>query len=161
MISKDHRPDLLARDAWKNLPVPAKPMRGFVCIVREDPQQFTRIIISNGERSRRTIMAEARVLAVGGAILHSSGGWIEPQIKAGDRVLTQGSNGFCTHYITPRDSVEYELVQFEQIAAILDEPPELSVAEDPVELEELPLEESPKLSPLLDTEGNPVTAKTP
>jgi len=153
------RPDLEVRDSWKELPVPGRPLRGFICIVREDPQIHTRLFLTpDGRRAQRSVMGEARVLAVGGAILHSSGEWIEPQVEKGDRILTQGHNHFCTHKVTPNEDTEYEFIQFGQVAAVLEEAPEaneLGADWDPEELDE---PEAPRLVPLaLDADGNQLT----
>ena len=150
------RPDIDARESWKQLPIPGRPLRGFICIVREDPQIHTRLFLTpDGRRAQRSVMGEARVLAVGEGILHSSGEWIQPQVKAGDRILTQGHNHFCTHKVTPNDDTEYEFIQFGQVAAVLDEAPEASELGSATMLEEPDEPKSPQLVPLaLNGDGN-------
>lgn len=120
--------DEVARDAWKDYPIPGKPLPGFCIIVREDPQQHTKMLLpEEHKKAGRPLMAEARILAVGDAYKNQRGEMVEPEVAAGDRVLTQGYNQFGTHKIRPTDDVIYEFIAWSQIAGVLNELPDRQV----------------------------------
>lgn len=151
MNKNQHAPerlDIAARDAWKDVPLPGKPLPGFALILREDPQQYSSLALPERHKSEaRSIMAEARVLAVGDEVLLPNGDTLKTEVMAGDRVLTQGYNRFATHKIDPTDDVIYEFIAWSQIAAILNELPEReipSLLELPVQVED----KKPKLRPV-------------
>jgi len=151
--NKDQRPDLAARTEWEKLHVPGQPRPGFVLIVREDPQQWTQLHLAGGGTTKggRELMAEARVLAVGEGIYHNCGQKIEAGVKRGDRVLTQGYNQFATHKVTPWSDTIYEFIPFNQIAAVLEEPPEVDAkGGDDEDLADKFKDEEPKLRPIVE-----------
>lgn len=142
------RLDIAARDAWKDIEIPGKPLPGFCLIIREDPQQYSTLALPEQHKEQgRAMMAEARVLAVGGPVRLAKGELLETDIMAGDRVLTQGFNRFATHKIDPRDDVIYEFLAWSQIAAILNEIPERIVPSG-LELPGLVEDDEPKLRPV-------------
>jgi len=142
------RLDIAARDAWKNVPLPGKPLPGFCLVVREDPQQYSTLALPEQHKEQgRAMMAEARVLAVGNPVKLAKGELLETEIMAGDRVLTQGYNRFATHKIDPRDDVIYEFLAWSQVAAILNEIPE-RVVPSFLELPDQVEDEEPKLRPV-------------
>lgn len=139
--------DEVARDAWKDYPIPGKPMPGFCIIVREDPQQHTKVLLPEEHKKKgRGIMAEARVLAVGDRFKSPRGEWIEPEVASGDRVMTQGYNQFGTHKIRPTDDVIYEFISWSQLCGVLEELPDRQVTL--LEFPTLAEEEKPVLRPV-------------
>lgn len=155
MIKQDNRPD---PNAWKDISVVAKPRAGFACIIREDAQQYTSLLLPGDTEGKRKLMAEARVIAIGDPAIRHDGQEIPVGFEVGDRVLTQGYNGFCTHKVNPWSDLVYELIAHNQVAAVLDEAPVVELPEpaDEPEEEPEPEEEVPTLTPLLDANGVPV-----
>ncbi len=131
-------------------PCPITPRPGFCVILREDAQKYTKLALPGKGGAGRELMAEARVLAVGGDIYHACGTLLGPDFKAGDRVLTQGHNGFCTHKITPWDTTVFEVLPFNQIAGVLEETPEPEESTEELPEIDEPTE-PPGLVPVLET----------
>jgi len=135
-------------------PCPIAPRPGFCVIIREDAQQYTKLALPGQGGGGRDLMAEGRVLAVGEATLHPAGEWIGAGFAVGDRVLTQGHNGFCTHKINPWAKTIYEVIPFNQVAAVLEEVPAVEEAGvSALELAGFDPEEPAGLQPVLDADS--------
>lgn len=109
---------------------PLEPTPGNVVIVRESPPQVRRKVhVPEAIQDRmRGLMAEARVMAVGGPELHMSGVLVEAPCKVGDRVLTAGVSSFGTHKAEGSEVV-WEVLPYNAITSTVKEGSESGIPE--------------------------------